>query len=46
MIQYYQLMFSEETASNNEFQVFLTDCRESIEKIILGTEEGYNLRKD
>jgi len=46
MIQYYQLMFSEETTSNKEFQVFLTDCRQSIEKIILGTEEGYNLRKD
>ena len=46
MIQYYQLMFSEETSSNREFQMFLTDCRQSIEKIILGTEEGYNLRKD
>ncbi len=46
MIQYYQLMFSEETASNKEFQEFLKECRQSIGKIILGTEEEYNLRKD
>lgn len=44
MIQSFQLMLSEETSSNEEFQAFLDECRDSLEKIIVGTEKGYNLR--
>ncbi len=44
MIQSFQLMLSEETSSNEEFRSFLNECRESLEKIIVGTDEGYNLR--
>ncbi|MCP3941596.1 MAG: response regulator [Desulfobacteraceae bacterium] len=45
MIQNFQMILSEKTYSNNEFQEFLQDCRESLQKIILGTEQGYNLRE-
>lgn len=44
MIQSFQLMLSEEPTSNEEFRTFLNECRDSLEKIIIGTEEGYNLR--
>jgi CheY-like chemotaxis protein len=44
MIQSFQLMLSEEPTSNAEFRTFLNECRDSLEKIIVGTEEGYNLR--
>lgn len=44
MIQTFQLMLSEETTSNEEFRTFLNECRDSLEKIIAGTEKGYNLR--
>jgi CheY-like chemotaxis protein len=44
MIQSFQLMLSEEATSNDEFRTFLNECRDSLEKIIIGTEEGYNLR--
>jgi CheY-like chemotaxis protein len=44
MIQTYQLLLAEEPSSNPEFGSFLKECRESLEKIIVGTEKGYNLR--
>lgn len=44
MIQSFQLMLTEETSSNEEFKMFLKECQESLEKIIIGTEDGYNLR--
>lgn len=44
MIQTFQFMLTEEPTSNSEFRAFLTDCRNSLEKIIIGTEKGYNLR--
>ena len=44
MIQTFQLMLTEEPTSNQEFRTFLSDCRDSLEKIISGTEKGYNLR--
>jgi CheY-like chemotaxis protein len=44
MIQSFQLMLTEETSSNEEFRMFLSECKDSLEKIITGTEEGYNLR--
>jgi CheY-like chemotaxis protein len=44
MVQSFQLLLTEETSSNEEFRMFLNDCRASLEKIIVGTEEGYNLR--
>jgi CheY-like chemotaxis protein len=44
MIQSFQYMLSEEATSNDEFRTFLNECRDSLEKIIIGTEEGYNLR--
>lgn len=44
MVQSFQLLLAEEASSNEEFRMFLNDCRDSLEKIIVGTEEGYNLR--
>jgi CheY-like chemotaxis protein len=44
MIQTYQLLLAEEPSTNSEFRSFLKECRESLEKIIVGTEKGYNLR--
>jgi CheY-like chemotaxis protein len=44
MIQTYQLLLAEEPSSNQEFGSFLKECRQSLEKIIVGTEKGYNLR--
>ena len=44
MIQTYQLLLAEEPSTNSEFRTFLKECRESLEKIIMGTEKGYNLR--
>ena len=46
MIQSFQLMLSEETSTNEEFRAFLNDCRDSLEKIIIGTDKGYNLREN
>lgn len=44
MIQTFQFILGEETSSSQEFQVFLKDCRISLEKIIMGSDPGYNLR--
>ena len=44
MIQSFQLMLTEETSSNEEFRLFLNECKDSLEKIIVGSEDGYNLR--
>ena len=44
MIQTFQLMLTDESTDNPAFRSFLTECRDSLEKIILGTEKGYNLR--
>ena len=44
MIQTYQLLLAEEPSANPEFRSFLGECRQSLEKIIAGTEKGYNLR--
>ena len=44
MIQSFQLMLTEETSSKEEFRLFLNECKDSLEKIIVGTEDGYNLR--
>lgn len=44
MIQTYQLLLAEEPSTNPEFRSFLKECRQSLEKIIIGTEKGYNLR--
>lgn len=44
MIQTYQLLLTEEPSTNPEFRSFLSECRLSLEKIIVGTEKGYNLR--
>jgi CheY-like chemotaxis protein len=44
MIQTYQLLLAEEPSTNPEFRSFLGECRQSLEKIIVGTEKGYNLR--
>jgi CheY-like chemotaxis protein len=44
MIQTYQLLLAEEPSANPEFRSFLKECRQSLEKIIAGTEKGYNLR--
>ena len=44
MIQSFQLILGEEASSRQEFQSFLQDCRDNLEKIIVGTEQGYNLR--
>ncbi len=44
MIQTFQFILGEEASSSLEFQTFLHDCRDSLEKIIIGTEHGYNLR--
>lgn len=44
MIQTYQLLLAEEPSTNPEFRSFLKECRHSLEKIIVGTEKGYNLR--
>jgi hypothetical protein len=44
MIQTYQLLLAEEPSTNPEFRSFLKECRQSLEKIIVGTEKGYNLR--
>ena len=32
------------SSTNPEFRSFLAECRQSLEKIIAGTEKGYNLR--
>jgi CheY-like chemotaxis protein len=44
MIQTFQFILGEETSSSQEFQVFLKDCRDSLEKIIMGSDPRYNLR--
>lgn len=44
MIQTFQFILGEEASSSLQFQTFLQDCRKSLEKIIIGTERGYNLR--
>lgn len=44
MVQNFQLLLTEEPSSNQEFRSFLNECRDSLEKIITGTEKGYNLR--
>jgi CheY-like chemotaxis protein len=44
MIQTYQLLLAEEPSTSPEFKTFLKECRHSLEKIIVGTEKGYNLR--
>lgn len=44
MIQTFQFILGEEPSSSIQFQTFLQDCRYSLEKIIIGTEQGYNLR--
>lgn len=44
MVQSFQLLLAEEASSNEEFRMFMNDCRDSLEKIIVGTEDGYNLR--
>ena len=44
MIQAFQMLLAEEPSSNSEFRSFLRECRDSLEKIIIGTEKGYNLR--
>lgn len=44
MIQTFQFILDEEASSSIQFQTFLQDCRYSLEKIIVGTEQGYNLR--
>ena len=44
MIQTYQLLLAEEPSTHPEFGSFLKECRQSLEKIIVGTEKGYNLR--
>lgn len=46
MIQNFQFIITEKKVSNDEFLLFLDDCRQSLEKIIIGTEQGYNLRTD
>jgi CheY-like chemotaxis protein len=45
MIQTFQFILGEEASSSVQFQTFLHDCRYSLEKIIIGTEQGYNLRE-
>lgn len=44
MVQSFQLLLTEEPSSNQEFRSFLKECRDSLEKIVVGTEKGYNLR--
>ncbi len=44
MIQAFQLLLAEKPSTNSEFRSFLKECQESLEKIIVGTEKGYNLR--
>jgi hypothetical protein len=44
MIQTFQFILGEEASSSLQFQTFLQDCRDSLQKIIIGTEQGYNLR--
>ena len=44
MIQSFQFMLADQPSSNPEFRAFLAECRESLEKIIIGSEQGYNLR--
>ena len=44
MIQTFQLLISEEPSSNEEFNEFLQECKEGIEKILIGTEQGYAIR--
>lgn len=44
MIQTFQFMLTEEPSSNAAFREFLADCRDNLEKIIVGTDKGYNLR--
>ena len=44
MIQTFQMLLTEKPSSNSEFISFLKECQESLEKIIIGTEKGYNLR--
>ena len=44
MVQNFQLLLTEEPSSNQEFRSFLNECRDALEKIIIGSEKGYNLR--
>jgi CheY-like chemotaxis protein len=44
MIQTFQMLIAEEHSTSSEFRSFLKECRDSLEKIIVGTEKGYNLR--
>ncbi len=44
MIQHFQFLLTETPTSNKEFRTFLHECKESLEKIIIGAEKGFNLR--
>ncbi len=44
MIQNFQLLLAGEPSMNPDFDSFLKECRDVLEKIIIGTEKGYDLR--
>ncbi len=44
MIQTFQMLLTDEPTSNSDFKTFLQDCRDHLEKIIIGTDKGFNLR--
>lgn len=45
MILHFQLLIGEAAPADSDFPLMLTECRENLEKIIVGNEKGYNLRE-
>ncbi len=45
MLLHFQLLIGESAPTDSDFTRLLTECRQSLEKIIQGTEKGYNLRE-
>lgn len=44
MIQSFQILLAQESSTKDDFRIFLNECRDNLEKVIAGTEQGYNLR--
>ena len=44
MIHHFQLTIGESAPSDSNFPGLLSECRDMLEKIIMGTERGYRLR--
>jgi len=42
---HFQMLMGDSAATDSDFPLLLTECRQILEKIIRGSEKGYNLRQ-